>query len=709
MAIKITSEKLTTLIERANEGRLVLPNFQREYTYSKKDQKRLLESLFCGIPIGTVLTMEGTAADFNHRLIGRKSIKGFGDDKGEKVFLLDGQQRLTTLWNAFTDIYSGKSEDDKNELRSNVHNNLHSRWFLKFRKSDDFDNDIWGLRTFSLKEIRANLLPDELDEFLVYDVKKIDSIFWSGDSLELPKPNAKTQGAKEYRDLIRNERLLPIHLLFDNNFTRVLNIIANDRESEIAEEVESIHDDLKQGKANVSEEEILFALECTACNTKEEFLDSDKDSRKDLIEERKSAWISNIMTFLSAAVNTEVGVTELGKSDLNKSHVIFNVINKSGIALSTFDLFCATKSGFDVRNEIYKCLDDYDDLASFGLVDKNTQLLTPKFTNQIINVLKVVLAREYDSWSGSLLKEDERLFKLDTDSLKMFFEDAVVALLKAYQLAHRDCGVQTIDRLPYDLRILPIALLYYNKMEGESGTRAKYFYWLSLFSGIYRESQNTRCFEQLDIVNNLTENAGLPSDYQVGGRFFNKILSVPEYNDLESTAPIKGRIEARKAVDSSLLQWVLAKKPVDFPGSKKHEAAESSGESVVAPPQKLSSETQALEKHHILPLGNNTIKESGRAIRKEKGHYLNSPLNLTYISKLSNRAIGAMKFEEYSKQFAVDVRRTHCLPEYKFDKDASANQREKSNRAWLRERHQRVQQDIKNTLQIWHEVFSSDS
>ena len=695
--MKIFSERLTALLQSANSGKLVLPDFQREFTYKKTEQKKLLASLFCGIPIGTVLTMEGAADSFSHRKIGRKSNFLSGNSEGDRVFLLDGQQRLTTLWNALTDPYEKKGEADKNTLLNSVHSNLHTRWFIKFKKDKDFLFDPWGYEDLSAKlDLRSTLLPDDLDSFLVYDFqkKKITGIHWSGDSLALPVGRLEKGSAEsEYRDWLDEEVLMPLHLLSSNAYLDVLNRIGSRRLDAITTEVKEIQDSIRANKI-LPEGSLRLIRTCFDLEEPQTIVDFEDGDIKETLDHRKTAWVSAIDSFLKEVLITEIGVTKLGVEDLSKSHVIFNVINKAGVALSTFDLFCATKQAYNVRQDLYDIVGDFEGLDAFGIVDTSTELLSKKFTDQVLNILKLVHAYENNKWGTSILKEDERLFKVKPDELKTFLKPAVEALLKAYHLAHHTCGVRDIKKFPYALRVLPVAFLFYLGLEGPSNARAKYFYWITLFSGRYSESQNVRCFEQLDAVKKLKKSGELHPDFDLSGILYEKVLSLDEYNDLASLAPPKGEIEPRTAVTSSIAQWVLSLKPFDFPG----------GTSIDDLEQRIGV-TDELELHHIMPLASaSSVKDSSKELRDQKNHYLNSPLNLTLISKKSNRKIGAMSYSDYSSEFHPDVQRTHLLPDL-----SSEWTKEKQTRKWLADRHKKLLDSIKTKLDSWHELFSDET
>lgn len=71
---------------------IVLPEFQREYVWLLEQSKQLMISLYNGYPIGAFLFWKTDNPP---------EIKNYAIDKskiGTKTVLLDGQQRLTTLY-----------------------------------------------------------------------------------------------------------------------------------------------------------------------------------------------------------------------------------------------------------------------------------------------------------------------------------------------------------------------------------------------------------------------------------------------------------------------------------------------------------------------------------------------------------------------------------------------------------------------------------
>jgi len=84
--------KIAKLLEAIKDKEIVVPEFQREYVWSLEQAKELLASLFQEYPTGSILVWETN----NPPEIKNDAVKR--DKMGWISVLLDGQQRLTTLY-----------------------------------------------------------------------------------------------------------------------------------------------------------------------------------------------------------------------------------------------------------------------------------------------------------------------------------------------------------------------------------------------------------------------------------------------------------------------------------------------------------------------------------------------------------------------------------------------------------------------------------
>jgi hypothetical protein len=91
---------LTTLFRRIENGEIRIPRFQRDFVWARKNVIDLLESVYRGYPVGSLLfwrplsvaPIADTPDAFGQHIAAQSS---------NLTFVLDGQQRLTTLYRCF--------------------------------------------------------------------------------------------------------------------------------------------------------------------------------------------------------------------------------------------------------------------------------------------------------------------------------------------------------------------------------------------------------------------------------------------------------------------------------------------------------------------------------------------------------------------------------------------------------------------------------
>ena len=89
---------LKSLLEDADSGKLQLPDFQRGWVWDDYRIRALLASISRGFPIGAIMTLRaGGDINFKTRLV--EGVDGQATNEIDQ-FLLDGQQRLTSLYQA---------------------------------------------------------------------------------------------------------------------------------------------------------------------------------------------------------------------------------------------------------------------------------------------------------------------------------------------------------------------------------------------------------------------------------------------------------------------------------------------------------------------------------------------------------------------------------------------------------------------------------
>lgn len=89
---KTTAYTLSHLLREIEAGKLALPDIQRPFVWKPAQVRDLFDSLYRGFPVGTLMLWE-TGAE-----VGTKQVGGGATDTVPKLLIIDGQQRLTSLY-----------------------------------------------------------------------------------------------------------------------------------------------------------------------------------------------------------------------------------------------------------------------------------------------------------------------------------------------------------------------------------------------------------------------------------------------------------------------------------------------------------------------------------------------------------------------------------------------------------------------------------
>ena len=106
---------LRKVIEKIHDGSIRIPGFQRGFVWDPNRAALLMDSIFKGYPIGSVLLWRTKS-----QLVTEKHVGGFELPKPEKDYpidyVLDGQQRLTSIFSTFQTILDPPEEDPESWL-----------------------------------------------------------------------------------------------------------------------------------------------------------------------------------------------------------------------------------------------------------------------------------------------------------------------------------------------------------------------------------------------------------------------------------------------------------------------------------------------------------------------------------------------------------------------------------------------------------------
>ncbi len=151
--------KIRQIIDKIDENQLFVPAFQREYVWKRNDAKNLIYSLIKDYPTGTMLTWETNKPP---------ELKGkykYDENKGAVKIILDGQQRITTLYMLMKgDIPPYYTEKEiENDIR-NLYVNVESLELEYYKVKMMENNPLWVNITDIFKgKVRERDITDELE------------------------------------------------------------------------------------------------------------------------------------------------------------------------------------------------------------------------------------------------------------------------------------------------------------------------------------------------------------------------------------------------------------------------------------------------------------------------------------------------------------------------------------------------------------------
>ena len=174
-----TKEDLKDILRSIDEGKLQLPDFQRDYVWGDEDVSSLIASIAKGFPVGALLTLEtGGEVEFKPRLLAGVPVAPRKPDE----LLLDGQQRMTSLYQA---MYSSAPV----RTLSPRGTELQRFYYLDIQRavasSAAFDESILGVP--SDKIVRTNFGKTILRDLSTRDAEFEQDMFPLNQSLRQPK------------------------------------------------------------------------------------------------------------------------------------------------------------------------------------------------------------------------------------------------------------------------------------------------------------------------------------------------------------------------------------------------------------------------------------------------------------------------------------------------------------------------------------------
>jgi hypothetical protein len=639
---------------------LLLPNFQRDFVWDDDQQAYLIASFLTGLPIGSYLLVEGKKASFSYREIGSKNTHRQSENienASEVFFLLDGQQRLTTLRIAFSDYYNIRNWIANSQI---TYKKLKNLWYLDLSQilADKNKSDIFGIRNLKFQpDDLFSLEPDEIRPYIV-NFKVTDDV--TEDMWYHPGQNFGEIDAYQQQDQwtikIANENHIPLLGIVEKNshLTNTLRRIADQRTQSMKIDVEE------------REELSLHSYFNHLQDYDTRYIDTNNTNAIDFLWNKlKDKWIESISDYFQTLIDSKALPLIVPENELGRATTIFEFMNKQGTALDTFDILVAKyaepnddltlnevlieslNEEIIIPNSLYPFYDTYHyNPNSFKIVD-NEDNITKSFKEFYLRMLGLSIKRQ------SLINQNQCPYDFDSNDVKYLKKNEVLKatrdiiqnqnnqILKAINRSIAFCqfrlGIPYFSDVPYKLMLLPIAYMFLDDNLwycNRSINKLEYWYWISIFSGNYRLNQN---IISLTDIKTLNEFLSTNIENTIFNDRFDNCFKERRYSD--DTTLIQGgelQYQVPTSIHKTILHFVLITSKIDLLDSN-----------ISLKPWELHKNGIKLEDHHIIPLNNaRTLNHSTKQLRK-RTHILNSTANRLLISSKSNRAISSLSPEVY--------------------------------------------------------------
>lgn len=642
-----------TILDRIKKQELILPDFQRGFVWDSEKMKKLYASVLAKIPVGSILTLESKDDNFNCKQIGAKPRCRTIEKPSHSVnYLIDGQQRLTSLLAGFSTYYFENYSDEK-EIASN---NLLSLYFIKLPAIDNVESDdIFGIRDLSLKKRNFSSLEifEVIESKYLYELSpsiksKRKTFCISDSSVHDEIYNYCTAANPD--ETKRNFYRIPIQFVYG--------------------------------------EDDLIAL------TRAKIIDQIANHYKNQGEEtRKDVWKNSITSFFTSCLSKiELNEIEVKNSDKTRAIDIYNNLNQGGVKLGILDLIIATV-GTEKNENFYDLLiKSFEKKIEFNkdVLPTNMQMLIdnhPEYNpsemgniftqdgtlkkmveNVFLDVLALLINKNHgkkfinprkeidtgsknDYFTYTVTKEDE-ILKLSASDILANYEFACEAILRALFFFQMRCGVREFDEINYKAQITVIAYFFSNEdyfKNKKIHDLFEYWYWISLFAWMYPSNQKVEILNSIEEFETFIEEKLKIVDFNYLKNYRNYVFNQKFYSDKETLTMEKVEETEKyppKSMSDFICQYYLSRGIgySSFFIDEKHKKSKKDEINIFY--------DEKLDKHHLMPLGSDPTKKIGQTtkeLRNKQKNPFNSPLNMLLITKSDNLKISDMDYEKYSK------------------------------------------------------------
>lgn len=679
------------VVQEVEEEKILLPDFQRKFSWTSREiQGKLVASVICKMPIGSILLLDLPAKEYAVRRIGSNSAEEFLqlETNETRQFLLDGQQRITVIVNAFSNLIHEKGVTRIDSLKR--------RFFLgvaKPRSTDKYERDYWGL-----KKLRFPMaVPGEdIPVFMTDDIAQTIVIkeFLQKDKVPFnPYYEGAGQGLPEYCCTGDEEYyLIPLYLLVhrtDANMQRknrrmlqdILELIAHNQVRYLEECFEELP---------TKEEKMMWLNELLETEEKQKL--EEKEELEEIAENHdrfsrelkglQREWTRDMEYYLDSCMNNmNLHIMGVPGSQRAKAIEVFENLNRGGVKLSTFDLVVARAARDNhnftraldeecSRQRTYplNCVPDrireyckaymerrkeqekrYSALCDTGCVGECGGDYPKIFQDTFLNVLALKCHDEKHVGSGfenrNYHEEMSRdsILRLSSREINENYACCCAAVDRAAFFLKARCGIRSITEVNYQLMMTVLSYLFLQEeiyQQEKNWNLLTAWYWCAVFSGRYDKDQNAQAARDLKTLKTLIQ-TGRGCSYirelqkQAWDTPFFSDKSFLLYEKSEET-----HIYPKEVLGRYICQFYLS---LGYTDMLREDLTLCSF---------MQEETAEIEKHHMIPiLSAQNIRESEKVLKCARGEkcLINSPLNLVYVTKKANQFMAAKDLDSYLK------------------------------------------------------------
>ncbi|MBR1713902.1 MAG: DUF262 domain-containing protein [Treponema sp.] len=666
MEEKNTSE-LKQIIKDIEDENILLPNFQREFTWKdEKMQKGLVCSVLSRMPVGSILLLKSKEREFGCRKIGLRSLATKKDDKTEVQYLLDGQQRLTVLSNVFSNVVYENFKD----FRDLSSESLKRRFFVKlpFWKTLNQNaelTDLFGLRKL---EFSINNPDIEYPSFLTGDIEPYVTClpFLAKDGAFYNPMKPIDNDLKKACINYEKGYLIPLFLLApteknldSSNFylKKIIEGISN----EIADEIKDY--------ANKLDSDARTKFIASIVKDENEF--------DDQLSVKADIWSGKMLSFLNACTSKLcLHQIILNGEDRSRAIDIYENLNKGGVTLSTFDLIVAKVAKVSPDSNFYERIrknissdenkkydfslipDDvrgYAEKANYTNASKTIKVcednaskdIAPNFTDPFLNILGITYSCKNSNFSDVKIDftKRENLLNISPEFIDENCERICTALDRAYFFFQTRCGIRKVSEINYKWIISIVSLVFMNEVfffDKKIHNLLEAWYWGCIFSGEFDTDQNEKAIKNIKLLFKTLNNQG---DKQWLFDLNNRVFNCQNFSTKDFILMENAKFESypKAPFRRFICQYYLSRTYEDL-----------LSDTVLSV---FYKDVNSLEAHHLLPVGQyKNYEQNSSVIRNDDKHICNSPVNFVYITPETNKEIGKEDLHSYVSRITAASR-----------------------------------------------------